>query len=176
MKLSKIERLILANQYEILAALNCNDEAMEKDYLKRKEIIENEYLFDYEEDLFGAMQDNKMSEKEYLEVRVILTMYNDIQYSYNNLSDKDKEGINEKEIIFEGFDMHSEVKYCRYAEFFLKFKAASAFLPKRSSDLNSHFPSLGKYREMYSAWKAISNRSPKNSNAEQIRSVLTAGR
>jgi len=170
MQLSKIERLILANQYEILATLSSNDKDREKSYLERKKIVDEGYLYEYE-CLFESIQENKMTEGEYQEVSEILTMYNDIQYSYKNLADKG--GIDEQEIIFEGFDMNLEAgQYC-YTNFLLtKLGTDRQFLPKRSPDLNSHLPKLKKYRKMYAVWKAIPNKIPKMLKKDQIKSIL----
>ncbi|MFH1309971.1 MAG: YfbU family protein [Candidatus Omnitrophota bacterium] len=170
MQLSKIERLILANQYEILATSNSKDKDKERSYLEKKEIIEKGCLCEYEK-LFESIQENEMTEEKYQEVREILTMFNDIQWSYENLSDK--RGIDEKEIIFKGFDLNLETGQYRYAEVFLnKSGTSNKFLPKRSRELNSHSPMLKKYRKMYSVWNAISNRIPKGLNEEQIKSIF----
>lgn len=169
MQLSEIERLILANQYEILAILNSNTE---KSYLERKKRIEEGFSYEYGT-LFQSIQENKMTEEEYVEVQEITTMYNDIQWSYENLSESDKNDINEKEIFFEGFDMSFETEQYSYAVFLLNsYVTCDKFLPRRSSDLNSHGPTLKKYRKMYSIWKAIPNRISKWLNKEQIKSIF----
>lgn len=169
MQLSDIERLILANQFRILEGLASNDE-LKKNYRDKQIIVERGYIMEYEQ-LICTLQDNNMSETDYKEVREILTMFNDIQWSYDNLTDKT--GVDANQITFKGFDMHTEAEQCEYAKFFLKGSQVSPdFLRKMSSDMNSHQPMLHEYKKMLGGWKGIPDRKPKNLSATQINSLL----
>jgi len=168
MELSKRERLILANQFEILAALYPE---LKEEYCKKKEMVETGYPLELE-NMFDGVLENKMERTECLEVREILTMYNDIQWSYENLNNSDKKKIDDGKINFRGFDPHESEHY-NYADFHLRTGVLSKdFLPKRSGDLNTHEPVLSKYRKMLTNWKSISDRKPKNLTAEQINSLI----
>ncbi|MFH1061953.1 MAG: YfbU family protein [Candidatus Omnitrophota bacterium] len=169
MELTKSERLILANQFEILAYLNSSDSKKEL-CLEKKKIVEKGYLREFEE-LFMSIEENQMTVEEYQEIQDILTMFNDIQWSCENL--EDKADINEDAIVFKGFDFSFEAEQYCYAEFLLsKARETNKFLPKRSADMNSHAPKLNRYKEMLLAWKAISDKEPKHLNAEQIKLLL----
>ena len=88
MELTKCERLILTNQFEILAALNSDNEHQKETYLKNKRIFEMGFSCEWDQ-LFDSIEEKKMTDEDCQEVCKILTMYNDIQWSYENLKNKD---------------------------------------------------------------------------------------
>jgi len=168
MQLTESERIILANQFEILAILKPGNS---KEYLESKEIIEKGYLLDFEQ-LYASLTEYKITKAECQEVRAILCMFDDIQWSYENLTDKSS--ICEDKIFFKGFDMHSEAEQSCYAEFFLrKTRTSDKFLPKRTKDMNSHAPMLTCYRKMLLAWNSIPARNRKHLSEEQIKSLVS---
>lgn len=168
MELTDIERIILANQFEILAILKPDEK---EEYLEKKEIVNKGYFLDFEQ-LYAFITENKITYAECAEVRSILCMFDNIQSSYENLTNKSS--INENDIFFKGFDMQSEAEQCGYAEFFLSKRSTyNKFLPKRTKDMNSHAPMLRQYREMLSAWESIPAENHKHLSEEQIKSLVS---
>jgi len=142
-----------------------------KEYLEIKEIVEQGYFYDFEQ-LYAFIAENTITDKECIEVRSILCMFDNIQSSYENLTDKSS--INENDIFFKGFDMHSEAKQCCYAIFFLnKASTSNTFLPKRTDDMNSHAPMLSQYKEMLSTWELIPAENHKHLSEKQIKSLVS---
>ena len=172
MDISSNERRILSTQFEILAQINSEDECARKFFEWQKEAVEKGYPIEVEE-MFASINDNySMTIKECLEVRDILTMYNDLQWSHENLSDKN--GIDEKDLIFKGFDAHADEKAFFYMSFTLRSPSQSdQFLPKRANDLE-HGYCLEDYKVLLKKWKGIEGRKPKNLTKEQIQSVLSS--
>ena len=169
MELTKGERLILANQFEILAVLGSEDDLQKKTYLEKKRIVEMGVSSEWDQ-LFGLIEENKMTYEDCQEVRNILTMYNDIQWSYENLNNKD--GIDKDKIIFKGFDLNFESERYEYINFLLKPGVTDEFLPQRANDLNSHCSMLEEYRTMYSKYEKIKERKSKELDEEQIKLLL----
>lgn len=153
MKLTKVERWMLANQYRILEALY----PKEKKSLQRcQEILEHGFEYEYSEISKHIYKDeDALSEQECREVIEILTMFNELGYWYGQL--KDKKGIDKNDILFSGFDGNDtqEVKYLSYARFVCEAEDKPfAHAVKKPTDLyNSHFPALEVYRRMMEEWK-----------------------
>ncbi len=148
MDLSIKDRLIIANQLKILEKLY-PDEA--KDYANHRKAIEQGYKLHYSwlaEGFYG-----EMSESESEEVIEILNMYRAITFSYQRA--EDKEGLDESEIKFRGFDGNDEGKQFAYALYFIVDLGRFTELTggEEYPDLNSGWPSLEKYRQMLETWK-----------------------
>jgi uncharacterized protein YfbU (UPF0304 family) len=148
MKLSRVERLILSNQYSILAALYPNEA---KSYTEMREIVESGYEFHYSEIAQHILDnDDVMSEDECLEVLDILTMFSAIKRSFNSL--EDKPSVQEHDIRFRGFDGNNETKYMLYAQFFCDSQGGRFEDLDRGDNFNSHLPSLDMYRRQLVEW------------------------
>ncbi len=156
MKLTRIERWMLANQYSILEALY----PKEADYYKEaKEILENGFEFEYSE-LCQNIYDNGdvMSVEECKEVIHILAMFDTLRYSYGQL--KDKSGIEKHALDFSGFDGNDsqEGRYMSYARFLCEKQGKFEKLTK-GDFFNSHSPSLEIYRRMLKEYDKLENKS-----------------
>jgi uncharacterized protein len=148
MELSKIERLILRNQYAIMEKV---DPAEADSYKRAREILELGYTAEYSD--IAEIVSDEMAEDACEEVREILDMHRVLNYSYEAL--EDKSGVDPHLISFWGFDGNNESRHMSYARF-LKDHGSSENVG--TGDLNSHMPTLDRYRVMLRRWKASKNR------------------
>jgi len=107
--LSKVERLMLANQLRILEKL---DSENADEYRKDRDIIVHGYTIQYE-DVFTEIYD-EMSVEECRYVYDVLDLYRVLIRSYEEL--KDKEGLTLDDVKFEGFDGNNESKRWAFAK------------------------------------------------------------
>lgn len=154
MELSKKDRLIIANQLKILAKLYPSES---NEYENQRKAIEYGYSLNYS-GLFDSIYDEMLKE-ECQEVIDILKMYRAITFSFQKL--KDKIGINEYHLKFQGFDGNNETDQYSYVCYFIidlnRFQELKYGL--EYPDLNSHSPMLDKYRKMLDVWKEYNNKN-----------------
>ena len=145
MKLTMNERLILTNQYLILEKLYPDDAGS---FALARMAIQSGYEIAYD---WHAPHINRdvMSEDESTEVLDILTMFEALKDSYDLLPTKPN--IDEWRVRFMGFDGTREAKQLGFTYYLQKEGEFSAVLVKR--DLDSHGPTLARYRKMVSEWK-----------------------
>ena len=91
--MTKTERLILINQYEILNKLNNNHS-----YNFDIEILRGGYVGLYNE--LSSMDEKETPKEVYFEVQNILSMFRTINYSVEKLSDSEKLGLNLNRLKF----------------------------------------------------------------------------
>lgn len=153
-KLSKIERLILSNQYRILERLYPD----ESDYYENnRKAIEEGFELHYE-DCFSLLSNDTMSEDECNEVIDILQMYRSLTFS----NEKGNYEININKIKFDGFDLNDEYESKRvvYARYFINDLDRFSELKygNKYADCNSHGSRINKYRRMLNIWKSLNKR------------------
>ncbi|MCU1300690.1 MAG: hypothetical protein JWQ87_974 [Candidatus Sulfotelmatobacter sp.] len=149
MELTKIERLILSHQFSILAKLDPQEATH---YSQAREILENGYVLQYR-DLFEAVGEGLTTE-ECREVFDILDMHRTLLDAYERLDNKD--GIEESELSFRGFDGNHETRYMGYAEFLIHKQGR--WPESKHGDINSHRQTLDRYRILLERWKASTDR------------------
>jgi uncharacterized protein YfbU (UPF0304 family) len=156
LKLSKLERLILSNQYRILEKL---DPEEAKYYEQSRKAIEKGYTLHYDD--LTEMFHDELSEEACEEVINILSMYSALIFSFKSL--KDKNGIDEDDIKFRGFDGNDsvEAKMMGYAKYFMNDLDRFDGLRDNSKfpNYNSHCPMLNSYRRMLDVWGICSNKN-----------------
>lgn len=167
MNVSQVERLILYNQCRILANLYPEEQ---KSYEEMAEILHSGYELDYYE--IEQVLDEPMSADKCREVRDILDLFRGFANSFNAL--KDRKGIPEEEIKFQGFDGNEETEYMVYTRFLIEKQEKWIESKRENNDYNTHFPILGKYRGMLAKWKAIPSKQRHSLTAEQLREILDA--
>jgi uncharacterized protein YfbU (UPF0304 family) len=140
--LSKSERLILLNQYEILQKL---DPERAKDYAQRQEIVQSGYKSLYHE--LGELGD-ELPEDVYSETFATLDMFRDLKGSFEALSDK--AGIDPAAVKFSGFDGNDDAGHYGLARFMIE--GLGRWEGFRKTDLNSHANYLPRYRRMLSRY------------------------
>jgi hypothetical protein len=153
MNLTKSERLILFNQYQILEKL---DPENAKDYANAAEIVSSGYTRLYGQEL-AKMLDTETPPETCEEVTEILDMYR----ALNTV----------KHEVFPGFDGNNESEHYSYARFMIE--DLGRWNEFKKDDLNSHMGMLYKYRLMLAAWKA----SPKKHELtpEDCKRILETG-
>jgi uncharacterized protein len=168
MHLTKIERLILINQYEIRKALEPNRATYYDEVI---EILSRGYAVLYDE-VFPAPE---MPKSECELVLDVLQMFRAIE-AYKKDHPEDTGVASDRWAHFRGFDGHSEADCLQFTLFQLKVKKQWAEqLPyERETDgFNSHSPMKGAYSDMLKVWKSSEERYPLS--GEQIRAILHAG-
>lgn len=145
MELTKIERLILFNQHKILEKL---DPPQAEYYKERCEILENGYALEYDE-LVKNFGDG-LTEDECREVRDILEMHRVLHDAYQGFENAG--GIQASDVSFRGFDENNESEYLGYARFLIETQGK--WQEMKQSSLNSHGPTLQRYRRMLDRWNA----------------------
>lgn len=171
-KLSKIERLMLSNQYRILEALHPDD----ADYYKNtRTALEEGFELHYNE-IFQGFAENELTTDECREVLDILDMYRAITFSSNKLNAEDINEIDSFYLKFEGFDLNDEYEGKRviYARYFINDLDRFQELKYGNSyaDCNSHDERMPKYRAMLKVWSSFSDKY--NLNKDQIKELLNA--
>ncbi|MED4135734.1 YfbU family protein [Priestia megaterium] len=156
MKLSRVERLIISNQFKILEKLYPE----EREYYEvDRKAIEQGYEIHYEEIIGNVINEEELSEEASREVLDILDMYRAITFSYNRLEEEDKVEIGEKyDVKFKGFDANDpeEIKLLMYTRYFIidKDRYQELVYNAKYPDFNSHSPKLSKYRKMLALFKS----------------------
>lgn len=152
-KFSVKERLILSNQYDILASISDNDYE-KKRYANMSEIFRSGYTWGYNIATEPFM--SELSEGECRFVLDVLGVYSDLYYSREN-SDEAQASIEEKKVLFKGFDLNDnqECKYLSFYRFLVedldRFKEFKEWINDgKIEDFNSHGsgPSMGDLERM----------------------------
>jgi uncharacterized protein YfbU (UPF0304 family) len=171
MKLTRVERLILSNQYKILEFL---DRQNASDYASRRAIIESGYELHYEDSAQHISPEKHcLTEDDCREVIDILSMFRDLKQSYEALSDKG--GVEPWSIEFRGFDSNHEARQLGYCRFFCDSDGGRFTELNRGDDFNSHAPILDAYRRMLEVWRPIVRQGRGRSlTIDQIREIVRA--
>jgi len=160
-KLTPAERLILANQYEILGELRSDD------YAKRlAENLRNGYEFLYR-DVFESVSP-EMDETSTKFVLDTLIMYQAIENSWEDLGKPGE--IKAIDVEFPGFDGNNEGRFYGFACALADDNRFTAQLGLRGK--NSHSPKASTYRRMLAVWKELADQYALTK--DQIQLVLAA--
>lgn len=143
-ELTDKERLFLANQYEILAALNDDEH-----YALMAETLKAGHKWLYDQ-FFDSLSEN-LSDSHAQYVLAILDIFSAMQASYENLTDKS--GIDEKALQFPGFDGNNESELLNFADGLIKHGRFESTLGK--SARNSRMPTSDLYGRMIQRWKEL---------------------
>jgi uncharacterized protein YfbU (UPF0304 family) len=167
-KLTKVERWILANQYKILEQVDPDNA---EHYQTMQEILEKGYETEYRWKTQHIYDDDDVvtEEKGHYVINV-LAMYDALQQSYQRLADK--EGIDQNAFAFPGFDGNNEGEYLGYARFLRDKEEKFTDLQVSGRDLNSHFPTLDMYNRMQNAW--AQRGGGHEMSRDDINAILTA--
>ncbi|WP_454669202.1 YfbU family protein [Achromobacter kerstersii] len=140
----KKERLVLVNQYKILAAL---DKDNARHYLELVDILENGYSIFYSV-IADSVYDG-MSEEDGKFVLNILDIYRAIE----DLKRSGKADLISSHAfgVFPGFDGNNEAEYMNFCRFLVykqgKYEEQKSYI-KKNDNFNSHAPMVEKYRRM----------------------------
>jgi uncharacterized protein len=144
MKLTDTERLILANQYEILAVLKSDDS-----YARLAEQLRDghEWLYQQSFDYFAP----NMSQEKAEFVVTILGIYSEMRDSYEQLTDKS--GIELHQVQFPGFDGNNEGDLLSFARALRQNERFIDTLPEHGK--NSHMPTREMYGRIIAKWREM---------------------
>lgn len=143
-ELTDKERLLLANQYEILGLLKNEDY-----YSELAEQLREGHKWLYEQS-FDVIYPNFPEESAIL-VLEILELYEVISDSYDALTDKSD--INAKKVLFSGFDGNYETEYMGFVD---ALKKNNRFVDVIEAGIrNSHAPKAHVYESMLNKWNKL---------------------
>jgi uncharacterized protein len=94
---------------------------------------------------------------------------------HNGYADlEDKAGIDALRLQFDGFDGNNEGPYLGYAKYLINRLGYFRESKDAGDGLNSHFPTLDRYRLILKRWKATPN--PRKLTREDILSIIPGAR
>jgi uncharacterized protein len=145
MKFTRVERLILANQYEILSLLSKSDADY---YAHKRNAVASGYELEYET-LAEDIYEREFSEEQCTFVLDVMSMHEALQLAEK--SDR---------TTFMGFDGNNEGSHMAYARHF----CGSSLEPFKhlqfgGDKFNSHMPTLSRYRAMVAEWQASADKA-----------------
>jgi uncharacterized protein YfbU (UPF0304 family) len=167
--LTIIERLQLANQFALLEKLDPHEK---EHYAMCREVLTDGYTAFYGEVFQGIGEE--LPEEHCQFVYDVLDMHRDLTGSYEALTDK--AGIDPFLVSFRGFDGNNEVELMGFLRFLKEQGRWSETLEK--CGLNSHCPTVERYRAMLRIWKPIRDKYKSdfgewhNLTADEIKQVL----
>lgn len=153
MKLSKKDRVLLINQYRLLAALDKDEETHYRELIG---ILENGY------EIFYSMVDEWISDDMPAEEGKFVLDILDLYRAIDDLkrSSKNKELADHQYSFLRGFDGNNETEYMGFCRFLIekqgKFQEQQQYFLK-NDHLNSHMPMIGKYKRMLEVAATLPN-------------------
>ena len=160
MQLTKLERLILTNQFRILSKL---DPTESRFCDQAVEILQNGYTLEYA--ALAEHTDKDVPESTCREVRDVLDMYRALQTA---LRDLPAGSVKPRDTTFKGFDGNDETEHFSYATFLIEVQGKWA--ESKDCDLSSHHPMLDDYRKMLSRWRQCPDKW--NLTAEDVSRIV----
>ena len=149
MELTKKDRILLINQYEILKRL---DPGNADHYEQLTEILRRGY-----EVLYCMIDDQVSDEMRHDQGRLVLDLldfYRSVE-DYKDAHPDDEEFSDHPWGAFRGFDGNNEADYMAFARFLVERQGRFAEQKKylsQTDGFNSHMPTLQKYRRIVSKW------------------------
>lgn len=168
MELTKKERLMLYNQYEILKNLDPNEEEY---YNVKQEILINGFKANYDDLVEGFMDEISVEVSEF--VVDVLQMYRTLNDSYRELNAEERCNIELYNISFKGFDGNEEIDYYVYAKFFLDdLRRFDELKESEHYAINSHCNMVDRYRDMLSRWEEVRSGRYHSLNLTNIQYII----
>ena len=146
--LTDTERLILANQYEILSKFEDSDYGVQY-YKKLSNNLRNGYKWLYK-DHFQCLSDVLDDNDAELVVKT-LSLYRTLKNNYDDLDDKSV--IDAVNITFKGFDGNNERRSMSFTQALKEDDRFTDII--ESGQMNSHSPKKNQYQKMLSKWKEL---------------------
>ncbi|CUB24276.1 hypothetical protein BN2127_JRS3_03780 [Bacillus safensis] len=171
LRFTKEQRAILINQFEILKRLDNNNE---KDYDHNIEVLFNGYSTFYKK-IFGDIED-EFPEEITRKVYDVLDMFRVLYSSYEQLTSEEKKEIDEKDVLFKGFDGNEETNHFVFASFILRktelYSDLQELIKQNKVEINSHRNIIYYYDELLANWSKIRKETKGRLSLEQIKYVL----
>lgn len=173
MELTKKDRLILFNQYEILKLLSADDTEAVKHYDALQDIMFSGYKQDY--DMLVEHFSEDVPESITRMVWDVLQMYRMLNNSYSSLTPQEQEDIDERHLIFRGFDGNDEIDHYSYCNFvLLKLNRYEEFTEGGQRDFNTHSATISRYERMLQKWNAVGIERYSLLTREQMLDIISA--
>ena len=168
MEITKRDRLILINQYRILASLNKNEADHYEELIS---ILENGYAIFYSQ--LDEWISDEMPEDEGRFVLEVLDLYRAIEDVKR--ASKDNRLLAHRYSFFRGFDGNNETDHMSFCRFLIekqgKYQEQKQYLLK-NDNLNSHMPMIEKYSRMLDEAKSLPDKW--SMNADEALRVMDA--
>lgn len=153
------ERLILANQYEILSKIS-EDKSDASYFENLAEIFRSGYTRNYEE-AFRGFEENELSQEDCKFVVDVLNLYRELYKTWEELEEV-HEILEEDDVLFQGFDGNEEDQYYAYCKFLVEDQGLwgelKDLMKEGKINLNSHWPMRNKYENYLLKLKEIQSR------------------
>ncbi len=147
MEMTHTQRLILSNQYAIMALL---DPLQKAKYTRLKHIIEQGYELQIQE----IGQDfSHLPEALCLSVIQALEMHHALQESYAQLPEKEQKALPLQRLQFHGFDSKTEMPLLKYTRFLLDIEQRFPTFPRTDHQFDTQLSMLEKYKRMIALWE-----------------------
>lgn len=171
--LSRVNRWILYNQYEMLRLLNmlATEPQNAEHYERQQQVLGDGYEWYYDQISGQIVPPMEYGDGE--EVMTILDMYRAIHNAC--VENADCSDIPLAHRKFHGFDGNHEAEYLAFARFTIEVEGRyteSAPDATNNPDLNSHIPMLPTYRRMLEKWRLSENQN--SLTKEDIIRILNA--
>lgn len=144
MHMTHAQRLILSNQYQLMAML---DPDHAERHRRHQTIVEGGYGLQLRE------HDRTFSELSEAECRTLIAMmemYHALEVSRTNL--KEPESIEPRRLLFLGFDAVTEAHYLGYVRFLVSIEGRFAHFSSGCDNFNAQVPMWEKYQRMLAVW------------------------
>lgn len=147
MEMTNAQRLILSNQYYLMAQMDPENSAK---YRRLQTIVERGYGLQMRElnKDFGDLP-----EQECRQIIDFMEMYHAIQESFKMLSDDNQKHVDQRRLQFLGFDVATEAQQVNYVRFLTEEEGLYPQFENSEHRFNSHVPMLDKYQRMLQAWR-----------------------
>ncbi|RMC99885.1 hypothetical protein EAY64_06145 [Aquitalea palustris] len=172
LKITDAERLILANQYQILAELEVlNKHGDGKEYSELSNDLRDGYSFFYD-GFFDAVLSNVLDKDDESFVLNTLDLFSTLKASYDELDKAQQAEIYAKGISFDGFDGNHETELLGFVDALAKHNRFFTILDGKMG-LNSHAPMVSIYQRQLAKWEELGEPLYPMS-FEQIRDIAEA--
>lgn len=164
MEMTHAQRLILSNQYKMMAMM---DPENTERYRRLQTIVERGYGLQMREldSEFGVLKEETCHT-----VINIMEMFHALHVSWTNL--KDNQNIDELRVTFLGFDAVNESHLLGYVRFLVAVENYYPHFPQGSDNFNAQIPMLDKYLRMLAVWQACPRQYHLSTN--EIMQIISA--
>ncbi|WP_394239815.1 YfbU family protein [Vibrio astriarenae] len=147
MEMTNAQRLILSNQYRLMMKMDPENSGR---YQRLQTIVERGYglqMRELDKD-FG-----RLTEDACREVIDFMEMYHAMQESNKMLDAEERADVDQRRLLFLGFDAATEAQYVQYVRFLVDSEGLYPQFDKGDHHFNSQMPMLDKYRRMLATWR-----------------------
>lgn len=176
-RLSDGEKLLTLMLGDIYKHLEIKDGNIDPDFMA--EVISRGHYWAPKWDMQGLFHDHEDDPRDVSFVVDVLDMWDFVEWSYEELSDKDKAKVEKdaapfgKKVKFYGFDGNNETNLMSIARFFVEKMNRFSRFKKR--EMNSHSPSREVYQRMLSVFEPMrKDLIGHGLNADQLIKILNA--